>query len=319
MIKKVYLAGGCFWGIEAFFAQLDGVIDVVSGYANSKVKNPTYYEVKSHVTDAVEAVEIKYDSTVISLTKIFDYLFKIIDVTAVNHQGGDFGSQYRTGIYYLDDEVRSLATSKIKELQKNYKEKVALEVVPLANFFLAEDYHQDYLDKNPDGYCHINLHQVDPKDKKIDKKKRYEEVLLSASGLIDKTLPSLSVMANLTALLKDAFPTFSWVGFYYKNDKYLYLGPFQGKVACETIEFSRGVCGHSYTTKKPVIVEDVHTFEGHIACDGGSNSEIVLPLLNKHNEIIGVLDIDSYRYANFDKVDEFYLTKLLEQLKLILD
>ncbi|MGE4341988.1 MAG: peptide-methionine (S)-S-oxide reductase MsrA [Bacilli bacterium] len=319
MINKIVLAGGCFWGIEAFFKQLDGVIDVVSGYANSLVKRPGYMEVKAQKTGAVEAVEITYDDSVVTLGKIFDYLFRIIDVTAVDHQGGDYGSQYRSGIYYQNEAEQELALVKIKQEQTRHSEKIALEVVPLDNFYLAEDYHQDYLAKNPDGYCHINLEQIDPKDKKLNKNKVYQDVLLMLDGLLSDSLPGLSMMANLTAMLKEAFPTFSWVGFYYKNDKELYLGPFQGKVACETIAFNRGVCGKSYRTNRPVIVEDVHAFVDHIACDSGSNSEIVLPLLNKNQEMIGVLDIDSYRYANFDKTDEFYLSKILSKLSVFLD
>jgi len=319
MINKIVLAGGCFWGIEAFFRQLDGVIEVISGYANSKIKKPSYLEVKTQRTGAVEAVEITYDDSVVSLSKIFDYLFKIIDVTAVDHQGGDYGTSYRSGIYFQNEAEQELALTKIKQEQARHSEKIAVEVVPLDNFYLAEDYHQDYLNKNPDGYCHINLERIDEKDKKIDKQKVYEQILLVLDGLLDRKLPALSMMANLTALLKEHFTTFSWVGFYYTNEHELYLGPFQGKVACETIAFNRGVCGHAFSEQKAIIVKDVHAFPGHIACDSGSNSEIVLPLFNKHDKIIGVLDVDSYRYANFDHIDELYLTRVLDKLKEYLD
>lgn len=319
MITKIVIAGGCFWGTEAFFMQMDGVIDVVSGYANSNIKRPSYLEVKTHRTTAVEAVEIKYDASFLKLEQIFSYLFKIIDVTAIDHQGGDYGHQYRSGIYYTSAEEKELANRMINELQKQYREKIAIEVLPLDNFYLAEDYHQDYLEKNPDGYCHINLHQIEDRHKKIDKKSIYEEVLLVIDGLLDAQLHEVSMLANVSALLKEKFPYYSWVGFYFTNNSYLYLGPFQGKVACETIQFGKGVCGTSFSSKKTIIVEDVHTFEGHIACDSGSNSEIVVPLLNKKDQIIGVLDVDSYRYGAFDQTDQKYLEALVSKLKKYLD
>lgn len=315
MIKKIVIAGGCFWGVEAFFSKMDGVLDVVSGYANSNIKNPCYLEVKKHLTTAVEAVEIKYDATIVSLELIFSYLFKIIDLTAVDHQGEDYGHQYRTGIYYTSEEEKVLAETMIQALQKNLEEKVTVEVLPLENFYLAEDYHQDYLEKNPDGYCHINFTHLEERHKKIDKEALYKEVLIEVEALLEPSLYEVSILANVSALLKERFPYYSWVGFYLSNGKYLYLGPFQGRVACEKINFNKGVCGTAFSKQETLIVEDVHTFEGHIACDSGSNSEIVVPLLNKEDKIIGVLDVDSYRFAAFDKMDQHYLETLIQKLK----
>lgn len=315
MIKKIVIAGGCFWGVEAFFSKMDGVLDVVSGYANSNIKNPSYLEVKKHLTTAVEAVEIKYDATIVSLELIFSYLFKIIDLTAVDHQGGDYGHQYRTGIYYTSEEEKVLAETMIKTLQNSLEEKITVEVLPLENFYLAEDYHQDYLEKNPDGYCHVNFTHLEERHKKIDKEALYKEVLIEVEALLEPSLYEVSILANVSALLKERFPYYSWVGFYLSNGEYLYLGPFQGKVACEKIHFNKGVCGTSFSKQETLIVEDVHTFEGHIACDSGSNSEIVVPLFNKEDKIIGVLDVDSYRFGAFDKVDQHYLETLIQKLK----
>ncbi|HNX16251.1 MAG TPA: peptide-methionine (S)-S-oxide reductase MsrA [Bacilli bacterium] len=315
MIKKIVIAGGCFWGIEAFFSQLDGVIDAVSGYANSNVKNPSYSEVKSHMTTAVEAVEIKYDSNIVNPRLILSYLFKIIDVTAIDHQGGDYGHQYRSGIYYSSYEERDFAISMISELQKHCEAKIAIEVLPLENFYRAEDYHQKYLEKNPDGYCHINHYQIEPHHKKIDKESAYKETLLLLTGLLDKTLQSVTILANTSALLKEKFPFYSWFGFYLSNKEHLYLGPFQGKVACEKIQFGQGVCGTSFVRKQTIIVEDVHNFVGHIACDSENNSEIVVPLFNKSNQMVGVLDVDSYRYGAFDSADKEGLEEIIELLK----
>ena len=147
----------------------------------------------------------------------------------------------------------------------------------------------------------------------MQKKQEYETVLLAAKGLVeDRQLP-ISPYANLSALLKQTLSDVSWVGFYLFNGTALYLGPFQGKVACVDITLDRGVCGLAARTKKTVIVPDVHKFPGHIACDEGSNSEIVIPLMKK-NQLIGVLDIDSYTFARFDKVDQTYLEKFVQSI-----
>lgn len=147
----------------------------------------------------------------------------------------------------------------------------------------------------------------------MQKKQEYETVLLAAKGLVeDRQLP-ISLYANLSALLKQTLSDVSWVGFYLFNGSALYLGPFQGKVACVDITLDRGVCGFAARTKKTVIVPDVHKFPGHIACDEGSNSEIVIPLM-KNNQLIGVLDIDSYTFARFDKVDQTYLEKFVQSI-----
>ena len=319
MIKKIVLAGGCFWGIEAFFTQLDGVINVMTGYANSDVQHPSYQEVKSHVTTAAEAVEITYDDQIISLEIIFTYLLKIIDVTAVDHQGGDYGHQYRSGIYYTSLDEKELAISMIDEIQKTHHVQVMVEVLPLANFFLAEDYHQHYLAKNPDGYCHINFQQIEPRHKKMDKQAVYEEVLLLLKGLLDKSWHPVTILANVTALLEEKFPYYSWVGFYLAADDYLYLGPFQGQVACEKILFGQGVCGMSFQKRETIIVEDVHRFSGHIACDSESQSEIVVPLYNQNDYLMGVLDVDSYRLGAFDSRDKQGLERVVDLLKDYLD
>ncbi len=147
----------------------------------------------------------------------------------------------------------------------------------------------------------------------MQKKQEYETVLLAAKGLVENRQLPISLYANLSALLKQTLSDVSWVGFYLFNGTALYLGPFQGKVACVDITLDRGVCGLAARTKKTVIVPDVHKFPGHIACDEGSNSEIVIPLM-KNNQLIGVLDIDSYTFARFDKVDQTYLEKFVQSI-----
>ncbi len=145
----------------------------------------------------------------------------------------------------------------------------------------------------------------------MQKKQEYETVLLAVKGLVtDPQLP-VSLYSNVSALLKQTLSDVSWVGFYLFNGTALYLGPFQGKVACVDITLDRGVCGLAARSKKTVVVPDVHKFPGHIACDEGSNSEIVIPIV-KNNQLIGVLDIDSYSLSRFDAIDQTYLEKFVK-------
>lgn len=157
-MKDIYLAGGCFWGLEEYFSRIDGVIDVTSGYANGKTET-TGYELIG-VTDHAETVHVVYDESKISLKEIYLYYLRVINPTSVNRQGNDRGRQYRTGIYYTDEADGELAKSVLAEKQKTLTEKIAVEVQPLRNFILAEEYHQDYLKKNPGGYCHIDVAQA---------------------------------------------------------------------------------------------------------------------------------------------------------------
>ncbi len=156
-MKEIYLAGGCFWGVEAYYKRIDGIVDTEVGYANSRVESPSYKEVCTGRTDAAETVKIIYDEDKITLEEILKALFKVIDPTLINRQGPDIGSQYRSGIYYTDENDRKTIENFIENVRGDYKMPIATEVMKLINFYEAEDYHQDYLDKNPDGYCHIKL------------------------------------------------------------------------------------------------------------------------------------------------------------------
>lgn len=159
--QEIYLAGGCFWGVEAYFERINGVIDVTSGYANGTTKNPSYEDVIYKQTGHAETVHVKYDPEVIDLETLLLYYFKVINPTAINKQGNDIGSQYRTGIYYVKQDQVEVINKVIKNQQKNHTDKIVVEVLALDNYYLAEDYHQDYLEKNPSGYCHINLNLAD--------------------------------------------------------------------------------------------------------------------------------------------------------------
>lgn len=156
MIKTIYLAGGCFWGTAHLFSLVPGVTDTTAGYANGIVENPTYKEVCTGRTKAAETVKVDYDDTKVGLTDLLKLYFKSIDPISVNRQGGDVGTQYRTGIYYTDPADLPVIEAQVATIQRRNTERVAVEVLPLRNFYPAEEYHQDYLYKNPDGYCHVN-------------------------------------------------------------------------------------------------------------------------------------------------------------------
>lgn len=157
MQQTIYLAGGCFWGVQGYFDLLKGVINSQVGYANSKVESPSYQQVCNGATQAVEAVEITFDSTLLSLETLLKRFFSIIDPFALNYQGNDIGTQYRSGIYTKDIKTLNAVQNFIKVLQKQFSKEIVTEVSLLENFYPAEDYHQKYLQKNPTGYCHIDL------------------------------------------------------------------------------------------------------------------------------------------------------------------
>ena len=154
-MSEIYLAGGCFWGMEKYIASVHGVQDTEVGYANGTTQNPTYEEVCSHTTGHAETVRVVYDAAVVPLSFLLNLYFDAIDPVSVNRQGGDRGPQYRTGIYYTDAGDRPVIDKAIAALAKKYTQPIAIEVRPLENFSRAEEYHQDYLNKNPGGYCHI--------------------------------------------------------------------------------------------------------------------------------------------------------------------
>ncbi len=157
MDKEIYFAGGCFWGTEHFFKQINGVTTTQVGYANGNIENPTYEQVYTDSTGFAEVVKVAYDPKVVSLEMLLDLFFKTIDPTSLNQQGEDIGTRYRTGIYWVNTEDEKAVTEALSELQKNYEKPIVVENEPLKNFYSGEEYHQDYLDKNPSGYCHINL------------------------------------------------------------------------------------------------------------------------------------------------------------------
>ena len=154
-LKEIYLAGGWFWGAEHYFKQIDGVVDTEVGYANGTTENPTYKDVCTDKTGFAETVHVTYNPDKVSLKFLLEMYFKAIDPTSINRQGHDTGTQYRTGVYYTDSTDEATISKVFDEEQKHIQGKIVVENLPLKNFYTAEDYHQDYLDKNPNGYCHL--------------------------------------------------------------------------------------------------------------------------------------------------------------------
>lgn len=153
--REIYLAGGCFWGAEHYFKQIEGVVNTEVGYANANKENPSYEEVCTGMTNAAETVHVTYDPSTVGLAFLLDMYFHAIDPTSLNQQGEDRGTQYRTGIYYVSDDDVPVIRQMMEKQQKKVSKPIRVEVMPLENFYHAEEYHQDYLDKNVDGYCHI--------------------------------------------------------------------------------------------------------------------------------------------------------------------
>ena len=158
MNKEIYLAGGCFWGVEHLYSKVEGVLDAISGYANGDTKDPTYEQVKLEKTTFKETVKVIYDDNLINLESLLAMYFYIIDPTVKNRQGNDIGTQYQTGIYY-DNDNKDIVLKEVDKYKNQYKE-FNVEVLPLINFYKAEEYHQKYLDKNPNGYCHIDFKTI---------------------------------------------------------------------------------------------------------------------------------------------------------------
>ncbi len=156
-VETIYFAGGCFWGVEEYFSRIDGVLDAVSGYANGTTENPSYEDVVYNKTGHAETVQVTYDETIISLETLIGYYLKIIDPTSINKQGNDIGNQYRTGIYYIRETDGSVISNLLELEQLKFKDPIVVENMPLDNFYKAEEYHQDYLQKNPNGYCHVDF------------------------------------------------------------------------------------------------------------------------------------------------------------------
>ena len=156
-LREIYFAGGCFWGVESYFSQVPGVRSATVGYANGDTANPSYQEVCTGKTGHAETVHLVYDPDQVSLQTLTEHFFLIINPLTLNRQGNDSGSQYRSGVYYTDEGDLELLQQVMDAEQEKYTAPIQTELLPLRCYYLAEDYHQDYLEKNPGGYCHIDF------------------------------------------------------------------------------------------------------------------------------------------------------------------
>ena len=299
-MAEIYFAGGCFWGVEHFFKGVDGVSSAVPGYANGLTENPSYKEVYTDKTGFAETVRVVYNPSRVSLSRLVKFFFAIIDPLSLNRQGHDEGTRYRTGVFYTDDSDLPVLESEFALVSAELGQAPVTELCPLRNFYLAEDYHQDYLDKNPSGYCHLPL-----------KVFRYLRLFQDIELFLGPEPDPIARMANMAALIHHRMHFF-WTGFYLVQERpaadgksgnavpvgatmharesgrnmpasatiparELVLGPFQGPEACFRIGFGKGVCGTAWAQGRTLVVPDVEQFPGHIACSSLSRSEIVVP------------------------------------------
>lgn len=155
-MEKAYFAAGCFWGVEHIFAGFNGVLSTSVGYGNGKTKDPTYRDICSGLTGHAEMVEVCYESNKISYKKLVEIFYDLHDPTTINRQGPDIGSQYRSGIYFLNQQQQQIAIEYTSKHQQSLSEKIVTEIVPLESYYLAEEYHQQYFKKNPErAICHV--------------------------------------------------------------------------------------------------------------------------------------------------------------------
>ena len=153
--KRIYLAGGCFWGVEKYLAMIPGIVKTETGFANGETDSPSYEDVRYNNSGHAETVMAEYDPASLPLKILLELFYEIIDPTSLNRQGYDTGTMYRTGIYYVEPADLDIINHSISRLAERMPRPVVVEVMPLKNYFPAEEYHQDYLGKNPHGYCHI--------------------------------------------------------------------------------------------------------------------------------------------------------------------
>ena len=304
-IKVIYLAGGCFWGTEAYFKKLKGIVKTLVGYANGD-SDETSYEIVAR-TDHAETVKIYYDFSRISLTEILLHYFRIINPKSINRQGNDMGRQYRTGIYWEegDSESEKIVRDFIKYEEEKIG-KVAVEISPLKNFVKAEDYHQDYLDKNPGGYCHVNLSRAD--DPIIDDDRKFLE---DKRGQLDDL--SYSVMAKagterpFTSKLNDEYRRGIYVDKLSKKPLFASSDKFES--GCGWPSFSRPIVSNyldenvdtsfgMVRTEVRSISSDSHL--GHVFSDGPSDKGGLRYCINGAAlEFIPLEEMDEKGYSDY--------------------
>ena len=301
MNKSLFFAGGCFWGTEYFFKGIDGVVQTAPGYANGSVDDPSYEQVYTDTTGYAETVKVDYNPSRISPGKLVKLFFASIDPLSLNRQGHDCGTRYRTGVYYDDPSVLPEIRKEFAALERRIGAKPVTELLPLQNFWPAEERHRDYLDKNPEGYCHLPLSVF-----------RYLRLYQDLGLMLEGESDPVARQAQTAALIAERMKFF-WTGFYRVMNGHLVLGPFQGPPACFRIAYGKGVCGTAWEQRRTVVVSDVEKFPGHIACSSLSRSEIVVPVI-RDGVVTAVLDIDSTSVGTFDGTDAVWLELICDLL-----
>lgn len=248
-LKNIYLAGGCFWGLEAYMGKLYGVVDATSGYANGNTENPSYEDLIYNDSGHAETVHVTYDPTKTDLRTLLLYYFRVIDPTSLNKQGNDRGEQYRTGIFYTDETELTIIETAIEELQEQYDDDIVIEVEPLEHYYLAEEYHQDYLIKNPNGYCHINLSLAN--DVIIDEA-RYPK---PSDDVLKETLTDIQYAVTQEDQTERAFSN----EYHDNHDPGLYVDVVTGEPLFSSRDKFDSGCGWPSFTKP--IVPEVVTYE----------------------------------------------------------
>lgn len=248
--KYIYVAGGCFWGVEEYMSRIPGVLDAASGYANGTTENPTYEDVIFRNTGHAETVKVLYDSNVIPLNVLLQTFFSVIDPTSTNKQGNDVGSQYRTGVYTVDDSDLQIIREVVRIEQKKYADPIVTEILPLDNFSLAEEYHQDYLQKNPNGYCHIDL--TTAKDTTLSNLINNQSYLTPSQAELKERLTDIQYRVTQENATENAFSN----EYFDNHERGLYVDIVTGEPLFSSSDKYDSGCGWPSFTK-PIIPEVV--------------------------------------------------------------
>lgn len=252
-LKEIYLAGGCFWGLQAYMKRIHGVEEAISGYANGNTENPSYEDLVYKNSGHAETVKVLYDPQEVSLKTLLKYYLRVVDPTSVNKQGNDEGVQYRTGIYYTDPADKKVIDEVLAQEQEKYVDPLAIEVMPLEQFYNAEEYHQDYLDKNPGGYCHIDLSLADEPMVDEDQYQRPSDEELK------EKLTDTQYRVALENGTERPFTNEYWDSF----DKGIYVDITTGEPLFSSLDKFSAHCGWPSFSKP--IVEDVVTYKKDIS------------------------------------------------------
>jgi peptide methionine sulfoxide reductase msrA/msrB len=256
----IYLAGGCFWGIEKLMQSIDGVVEAQSGYANgSSEEDANYKTVSFGKTGFKETVRVVYDPEKVSLDALLLAYFYVIDPTAVNRQGNDKGTQYQAGVYYSNETAKE-AAERIGEIEAARTKDFAVEIGPLINFYPAEEYHQEYLDKNPNGYCHIPIEEIELFSKlKIDP----GDYQKPAKEVIEDKLDDLQYKVTQQNATERPFTNEYWDSF----EKGIYVDIVTGEPLFSSTDKFESGCGwpaFSKPIEAPAVIEKTDSSHGMI-------------------------------------------------------